>query len=460
MDSLSRFEMPPTERNQLILSQTVVHTRCRVCLSPITPALDLGEMFVSDFPERLEDRGPKVPLTLAVCGNQACSLVQLTHTVPRDALYRTRYWYRSGVNESMRQELQDVAQWGLERAEVACTDVVLDIGANDGTLLAAVRTLSAARRWAVEPSPSFLRLLEERVAGVADRIIQDYFPVQLQDYSDPFSGVRPKLIFSIAMFYDLERPHSFVQEIDRILHPEGVWVVQMGDFASMLQSGGFDTICHEHLQLYTLRSFMHLLRPFNLEVIDATISQANGGSLRIAVGRKDWELPESVQQDVTADERVEALLHREAVLIAGPDDQDEVLALRRFSDRIHHDCTRVQQALLSHSAGDRPIELLGASTKGNTLLQRLNLGPELCRRAIERAPEKRGRLTVTGIPIVGEEEGKVDPAPLRLVTPWHFRKGLVEREQAYLASGGKLLFPLPSPVIVEWINGAPREWRV
>ena len=95
------------------------------------------------------------------------------------------------------------------------------------------------------------------------------------------------------------------------------------------------------------------------------------------------------------------------------------------------------------------IDVLGASTKGNTLLQFFGLDSRFIRRAIDRNKDKEGRFTVgTWIPIVGEDEGSVYPAAILLALPWHSKEGLVKREEKFLSLGGKILFPMPKPVVV------------
>lgn len=435
---LSRFEMPVTERNELILSRTVERKTCRSCGSSLTPVFDLGPMFVNDFPRRLEDRGPKVPLNLAVCDQEECSLVQLTHTVPRDALYRTHYWYRSGVNEMMRKELADIVDWGLGFITTPAVLNVADIGANDGTLLAAVAKRCEGfplRLAAWEPAENlaeafWVALSPYRRRNLSVMLSHDYFPPSY-DSLDRFD-----LIFSIAMFYDLEDPAGFVAAIRRRLNHGGVWVLQFQDLFSMLDTRGVDCACHEHLEYYTLHSLRHLLSRHELTIAGAVYSQSNGGSLRVAVCRQgdgkvmeDWINPEVRRRDA-------------ALSLSG--------IIPTF-EWWRGEMEKVQLALLRAIPNTINLELLGASTKGNTLLQWLNLGPERVVRAIERAPEKAGRMTITGIPIVGEDGGYLVPSQtIRLVLPWHFKESLLSREREWLRKGGRLLFPLPHPREYHW----------
>lgn len=431
IDPVTRFEMFPSVRNRMIVEQTRLRSTCLACgAKTIGPVFSLGEQFVNDFPVSLDDRGPKIPLALMVCENVECELVQLSHVVPRDALYRTHYWYRSGVNEMMRQELADIVEWGAGFIGEPAFSVV-DIGANDGTLLRAAREKFGKDAWLFAWEPALN--MQEALRKVADDIYPEYFP----DAADALAGPAD-LVFSIAMFYDVENPQAFIHGINSILAPNGVWVVQFQDLLSMIQTGGVDCLCHEHLAYYSMKPLCRMAGIAGLELVGATFSKSNGGCLRVAFAKKgaDWFGP------VPSYSQLERVGVHEA--------------LRWFGERSQAVHEVLRSTLLRHASSGR-IELLGASTKGNTLLQWLGLGPELVFCANERAPEKFGRLTMTGIPIMGElEEGGVEVARcLRLVLPWHFKQGLLAREKGFLDAGGTLLFPLPHPTIVTKTGETP-----
>lgn len=422
---------------------TVTARRCRACEGTLDSILDLGALALSNFPAvGTEDaQGPRAPLDLCACA--ACQLVQLRHTVDPDALFKDHYWYRSSINETMQAELADVVEQGIARIDrFDYGDFVLDVGANDGTLLAAYRSHVRTRsvpRIAFEPAQN----LQADLARHAEIRYAKYFPpslaVQGRPVIPPFSyrGLygRVKVLTSIAMFYDLDAPHTFVDAVHALLHPEGVWIVQFQDLHQMLRATAFDNICHEHVCYYSLASFERLIASHGLRVVDAEVRAINGGSYRLYIKHAD--------QDLLLDEtlaggryaRVEALRHQEQ----GCQDWH---TLERFAWRVGQVRAQITAAL-GHLATRGPIDVYGASTKFNTLAQYCGLDGTLIRQAWERSPEKVGRQTVTEIPIVSEATGRADPPAALLAGIWQFRESILTREAGYLAGGGTILFPLP-----------------
>jgi len=346
-----------------------------------------------------------------------CSAVQLSHTVFPEILFGREYWYASGINGTMREELRHVVRGARQRVRINDGDWVLDIGANDGTLLSAWREHlweGKPLRYAVEPSPTFDRVLGE----CAEAVSASVFPtpaLEGREHTGKF-----KAITSIAMFYAVEDPVVFAKEVARLLHPEGVWVVQMQDLNQMVEATAFDNICHEHLLYYTVESFWRVCVAAGLQIVEVTGRAINGGSLRFTV------------------------MHRESGINVCPLHTRVELDWQALGDRILDRLMRLKQTLAAARDNGDIVDLLGASTKGNTLLQLARLGPLQVRRCWERHPKKIGRCTITGIPIVSEETGREGVPPGLLVCPiWQFHDAVIEREADYLRAGGKIYFPLP-----------------
>jgi C-methyltransferase-like protein/methyltransferase family protein/putative zinc binding protein len=400
---------------------------CRACSGSLREVLNLGSLRLNAFPLHAWEieQIHKVPLILMVCVE--CGLLQLDRTVPPDWLYRN-YWYKSGVNEMMVQELQGIARRALELAPAA--KVVVDIGANDGTLLRTYETLGCtAERVGVEPALN----LTERLSQVAHTVIPQYFPTALLD---GYQG-RCEIVTAIAMCYDLEDPRAFFHSLRALLSPHGVAVVQFQDLRQQIQSAAFDNICHEHLEYYSLWSLLHTVEQAGLRMQRVEETPINGGSLRV------WLRP--AQPGVRPEPSVQYYLLRDAevgldtpTIRAG-----DFRAFDTFRDRVWAAKQHIFTTLAMNRDHGTGIDVYGASTKGNILLQVLNIGPRDVRQAIDRSPEKHGRLTITGIPIVGEDEAKSLPAGLWLCPIWQFRPSVLARERWYLEAGGTILFPLP-----------------
>jgi NDP-4-keto-2,6-dideoxyhexose 3-C-methyltransferase len=397
--------------------------------------LDLGTLYLSDFPHAPTTRPhPPVPLTLARCDGP-CGLVQLTHTTPQEWLY-AHYWYRSGVNESMVAELRDVVREALKRVELPKHAVVIDIGANDGTLLQQYGSLTKTPLITVayEPALNLYPVCRPHAKVLFPTYFGGVAPGEHPRLTDK---AKAKIVTAIAMFYDLDDPHAFLQHVVDILARDGVLVIQQAYLPAMLANVAYDNICHEHLGYYDLHAMEVLLARHGLEVFDVERRAVNGGSFRTYVG--------FVGQRPISPRVAELRLSETARL----EDAYDTFASLVAVSRIH-----LQEALASHLDAGGTIDLYGASTKGNTLLQYCGIDHTVVRQAWERSPEKVGRYVgVSGIPIVSEEAGRADPPSALLSTIWQFRTGIVAREQAYLDQGGVLIFPLPT---LEVVRGTPQ----
>lgn len=412
-------------------------TTCRVCPDEVRlqEVFSLGDICISGFLDPGALDPPKAPLTLAVC--PSCSLVQLTDTVPFDYLFR-HYWYQSGINEAMVEELRHVVLHATKRVPVGPTEHVIDIGANDGTLLEAYQFFFQTRhpiRVAFEPAHNLFRDLQEHTESAYNN------PFPPRDTAPMWEhvGEGAKVITAIAMAYDLDDPNHFIHGIKQALHPEGVCVIQFQDLAGMLAANAFDNICHEHLEYYTLHSLMKLLGHNDLVVYDVEDRVINGGSLRCYIGHKD--APSWVTAEGTHAVLRQLDTEDKAGLI---DPLDVVHAFQKFERRIAEIREQVHAIVHAARSHDDKCDAYGASTKGNTLLQYFGLDHTLIDRVVERSPAKFGKVTAgTHIPIISEEEWREASAAVTLVPIWQFRSGIVIREATYINDGGTLVFPLP-----------------
>jgi NDP-4-keto-2,6-dideoxyhexose 3-C-methyltransferase len=413
-------------------------TTCRVCNGSLDPVLSLGEHYVSDFPLPGESDGIRAPLELVLC--RRCRLLQLKHTVPAEAMYRN-YWYRSGTNQTMRDALADIANKTEAVIHLQAGDTVLDIGCNDGTLLGSYKT-GGLSKVGFDPAENLAPLSRK----IANHILVGFFNASVFLRMPELANRKPKIVTSIAMFYDLEEPEKFVADVKAVMDRDGVWVVQMSYLPSMLQQNAFDNICHEHLEYYSLQSFEYLLKLQEMQVVDVELNDVNGGSFRAYVRNRD-AAPETfgdaTYRDLAA-ERVRML--REQEIKAGLDDRAAYLDFAMWVERIKNDVANFIQQEIAHG---KKVYVYGASTKGNTLLQYFGLDHTLIAGAAERNPDKWGRVTVgTHIPIVSEEVARADKPDYFLVLPWHFIAEFKRREHDYLKAGGRFILPSPHFILI------------
>ena len=411
----------------------ITRTTCRVCEGALEAILSLGEHYVSDFIEPGTSDGTKAPLELVLC--RRCRLLQLKHTVPGDTMYRN-YWYRSGTNQTMRTALADIANKAEHLVHLKEDDAVLDIGCNDGTLLASYKT-GGIYKIGFDPAEN----LAVHSRKIADHLTVGYFESEPFRDNSELARHRPKVVTSIAMFYDLEDPNTFVADIKKVMHPDGLWIVQMSYLPLMLKTNELGNVCHEHLEYYSLQSFEYLLHRHDLEAVDLEMNDVNGGSIRAYIRNRNANpqiFADETYRELAAD-RVAAF--REEEFRLGLDSSTPYVEFATWVDRIRQDVV----GFIKEKVGrGKVVYVYGASTKGNTLLQYFGLDSTLIAGAAERNRDKWGRMTVgTHIPIVSEEEARAAKPDYFLVLPWHFLEEFQKREKGYLLGGGRFIVPMP-----------------
>ena len=411
-------------------------TTCRVCQSSsLTKVIDLGEQHLQGSflkPGRQVPPLRRVPTSLVRCNpeldEKACGLLQTEHTVPPEVLYSV-YWYRSGTNATMTNHLRGIAEeasalYGRPGARV------LDIGCNDGTLLAAYPQTFA--KIGIDPSD----LANEVPPGIT--VIHDLFPSD--DLFHALDGNLCDIVTSIAMFYDLEDPVAFAMSIASRLAPEGIWIVEMSYMPKMLEMDSYDTICHEHLEYYSLAVLEQIMDRAGLKVVRVEENDINGGSIRCYVGDKS-----SVKHGKPEwRDAIAAMRQKEFDL-----ELDTDKPYKNFQARIDAHAKKLLGLLKKLKSEGSTIHIYGASTKGNTILQWCGIDKTIIDVAAERNPDKFGARTLgTDIPIVSEAESRAMKPDYYLVLPWHFQEEFLKREEKTLAAGTGMIFPLPEVEIV------------
>lgn len=415
----------------------LVHrTTCRVCgSSALTKVIDLGEQHLQgSFIKPGKELPPtrKIPTVLVRCDpardENACGLLQMVHSVPPQILY-SAYWYKSGTNQTMRDHLKGIAVEAT--AMIKKTDAwVLDIGCNDGTLLNNYPVDFV--KFGIDPSD-----VAQEVKGPI-KVIQDTFPSE--ELRKEIKERQFDVITSIAMFYDLEDPVGFVRSIGESLAPGGIWIFEMSYMPSMLKLNSYDTICHEHLEYYSLAVVENILARANMKVVGAKLNDINGGSIRCyATHEANFAF-----RDTESAGNLYAMRQEEFDL-----ELDTDKPYRNFQERIERHRGELTSMLKKIKDEGKSIHIYGASTKGNTILQWCGIDKSVIDYAAERNPDKYGARTLgTDIPIISEEESRRLKPDYYLVLPWHFKAEFLQREKDTLASGTGMIFPLPTAEVI------------
>ena len=401
-----------------------VRTTCRVCESPLIPILDLGVQRLTGWTKTPDEPGPEGPLSLVRCTNKPCSLVQLEHTMDADLMWRDAdYGYRSSLNPIMIDALANLVKSSRRKVDLVDDDIVVDIGSNDGTLLRNYPPNITTVGY--EP----VKKLEKKGAEGIDCLISDYFSAQ--DY--PFLQ-KAKAITAVAMFYDLEDPNQFVEDVYEVLDDDGVFVIQLNYLPIILLQNDFLCVCHEHLEYYTIQSIEYLLNLHGLYAFDAEINEINGGSLRLYVA-KGTKRSESFMLYVLRKWEERLLL-----------DTDE--PYKEFVNNV----MEIREDLIDivHDANSEGKKVFGyaSSTKGNVLLQFCGFGPDDIQSVSEKNPDKWGRYCAgSGIPVISEDEARSRNPDYFLVLAWAFMDEFRRREKNWHNSGGQFILPVPEVTV-------------
>ena len=412
-------------------------THCRMCGNPnLVSILHLGNQVLTGvFPRSKEETLTSGPLELVKCHSESaepvCNLVQLRRSYPSAEMYGQNYGYRSGLNQSMVDHLRNKVRQIRAKVDLHAGDLIIDIGSNDSTLLQSYPDDQGLALVGIDPTGvKFSHFYPDHI-----RLIPDFFSAAT--VRAHLGDRKAKVITSIAMFYDLEAPLAFVKQIAEVLADDGIWVFEQSYMPSMLEINAYDTVCHEHLEYYGLKQIKWLTDQVGLEILDVALNDVNGGSFSVMAAKVG-----SPHQANRA--AVDAILAQEDRL-----GLDTLAPYAAFRERVFQHGKDLTAFIRQLGSEGKLVLGYGASTKGNVILQFTGLTVADVPFFAEVNPDKFGSFTPgTLIPIISETEARAMQPDYFLVMPWHFRENLVGREQAYLQTGGKLIFPLPEIEVV------------
>ena len=396
--------------------------RCLLCKNKkITEVFSLGNLFVSNFVDKkYVKKGIKAPLKLLYC--KKCSLIQLSHIAPQEIMYKRFYWYRSGVTKIMKQGLHNIFKESLKYIKLKKNDVILDIGANDGTLLSYYKSKNL-KTIGCEPAKNLQKYLKKN----CNFVLKNFWNKnELNELILKNNLKKPKIITAIGMFYDLEDPNKFIKDASDSLDINGIFIAQLMCLKSMIEKNDLGNICHEHIEFYSLKSLKFLFEKNGLEIFKIVENDINGGSYRIYCRKFN---------------KGSIKLKNENVL----------KLLKGFKKRVETNKKMTLKFINKKLQQGKKIYLYGASTKGNTVLQYYGLNHKKIPYAAERSPEKWGKYTIgTGIKIITEKMARKLKPNFFFVTPWGFIKEFIKRERKWLKKGGSFIVPFPKFKLIKF----------
>lgn len=401
---------------------------CRICGNAnLVQVLNLGDqMLTGVFPDSRDASITTGPLRLMKChGHNVCGLLQLAHSYELSEMYGRNYGYRSGLNPSMvghlTAKVKRIHQW----VSIHDGDLIIDIGSNDGTTLKAY----APGPLLVGVDPTGVKFKEYYRDDI--ELIPDFFSASL--IKKQFKDKRAKVITSFSMFYDLENPMDFMRQVHDVLAEDGIWVFEQSYMPLMLETSSFDTVCHEHLEFYALEQIKWMTDRVGFNIVDVELNDINGGSFSVTV-KKSNGLFELCPQ-------VRTILERECSLKLTSMDPYRV-----FEEKAKKARAELIEFVGQANHQGKRVAALGASTKGNVLLQYCKFTESDIFAVGEVNPDKFGCFTPgTWLPIIDQDELIAMKPDYLIVLPWHFRKFFLKNKKF---EGINLVFPLPNLEII------------
>ena len=403
--------------------------KCRICNSVnFYELFSLGNLsFTGKFTKSKINNIPRDYLNLVMC--KKCKLVQLDRSFNTKFLYSKDYGYRTGINKTMTEHVKSVVKEAIKISKVKKDDHVLDIASNDATLLNFYD--KSFIKVGVDPISAKYKKFYKNI----DFNLSDFFSYRLLKKNN--LNKKFKIITALSMFYDLKKPIFFVKDIKKILHKDGIFILEHADLLSIIKNCLFDTICHEHLEYYSSKIIINLMKKNKLRVFDIKQNNINGGSMRYFICHNNsiYLTNYKVLNSVLNEEKKYSLENK--------------ITYNKFYNKINLVKNKIKKLIIKIKSNDKSIHGYGASTKGNVLLQYFNISKDYIEYIADRNKQKVNSYTPgTKIKIISEKTSRKMKPDYYLVLPWHFKSEIIKRETKSRKKGTKLIFPLPKIQII------------
>ncbi len=401
--------------------------QCRSCRSKhLITLFSLGNLSFTGKFSRLEKNIKKKPITLIIC--KKCELVQLAHNYDLKYLYGPDYGYRTGINKTMIEHVKKITKFLAKKTSLKKGDLVLDIASNDGSLLNFYNKNIV--KCGIDPILNKYKKNYKKIKYA----IPSFFSLEKIKRK---TNKKFKIITALSVFYDAEDPNKFLKDVRDLLKPNGVFLLEFADLASILKYKMFDTICHEHLEYYSSKVIINLANKNGLKVFDIKENNINGGSKQYYISLKNSNIP--LNKKV-----LKKTLHQENKL-----QMSKISTFKNFFKNINQLKKDLNNLITKIKNKKQNIHCYGASTKGNVLLQYFKINHKKIDFVAERNKNKYGLFTPgSKIKIISEKTSRKLKPDYYLVLPWHFKNEILKRENKVIKKGIKFIFPLPKLKII------------
>ena len=413
------------------LNRTPNPISCRSCGSDsLEIILQLGRLPLANaYPtrEELACREPLYPVELAFCAS--CTLVQLTETVPPEALFR-EYLYFSSYSDTVVRNAEEIVTRLIRSRNLNGSSRAGEIASNDGYLLQFYKR-AGIPVLGIEPASNVVKVaVEERGIRTLCRFFGADLALSLRAQGECVDVLHANNV--LAHVADL---NGVVKGMRLMLKEDGMAVVEVPYVKEMIDHCEFDTIYQEHLCYFSLTALDRLFRRHGLVIADVERLHIHGGSLRLFVHPIDRP---------STRPRVEAALAEESSWGV-----DKIASYRNFAEQVGRLKTALREVLERARAKGQRVAAYGAAAKGTVLLNYCGVGPDTLEFVADRSPYKQGRyMPGVRVPIRPPEKLLETMPDYVLLLVWNIADEVLEQQSEYRRRGGKFIIPIPEVRVV------------
>lgn len=406
-------------------------SHCQVCdFSELRLVIDLGHQPLCDTlltPEMLNEPERTYPLRMVWCPR--CTCVQLDYCVDGSEVYHPDYPYRSGITKELAEYQVKISQSLIEQYNLTPNDLVIDVGSNDGTLLSGFKE-KGIRVLGIEPT---------NIAKIANangiKTVQDFFDVKISEKIKKEHGLA-SIIITTNTFAHMQTLGEVIVGAYNLLKDDGIFISETHYLLDVIAGGQFDTIYHEHLRTYSLKSLMKLFEPYDFTITHVERGSRYGGNIRVYVtkgkGRK-------VSQEVAK------LLEREKEF-----GLDKYETYKKFSNRVKKARLKFIDFLISTNMKGKKIVGNSCPARSSTLLNYYGVDTELLPYIAEQPTSMKLHKYLPGrhIPIVNNQRLIDEQPEYVVILAWHYANPIMDQlKQRGLKSD--FIIPLPDFKVVK-----------